>query len=207
MLVLIALLSIATPSPSHAEVLWRTWKNPVPAPVKLVKNFYEVKKVRGTCSERICEGGDNYHCENVCHNENVMRNVCSSRYNCTPTFDGSAPSCDWENVCEPQWESEQVCGQECNWERVQNCQDVERACDKEQKTLVRSWKVLLTPKFDATQKPTKGKDEKFTLSLAGDERAPQLQIKVNKSPFKYEAFEPRFSSDGKSVEVDFRVKQ
>ncbi len=207
MLVLLTLLAFLSPETSRAETLSRTWKNPRPAALKLTKNFYETKRVPSTCTIQYCEDVDYRECKEVCSDEPVGSEICQQQMNCTWNQDSQQQECSWQDICTPGLTYQRQCHQACEWQRGPSCSDIDVDCTKEQKILVRSWKVLFQPKFDATALPGKGKDEKFTVSLAGDERNPRLEVKVNKSPFKYEAFTPRFSSDAKSVELEFRVRK
>jgi hypothetical protein len=197
---LIALLLLTSFQSVNAATLKRTAKVLAPAPFTLQKDFFRTVTVPDTCTANDCHTEEYDVPVQSCHTEYSTEYVCD-----TPWVCDSEGKCEYQNVCEYRQVSKEVCETKMDHRYEEECNEYEYKCDKTKKIVDRSWKVTVQPIFDPRAILTAKKTEQFDVQLKGDERAPQITVKVKKSPFKY-FIEPAFLNE-KEAKIEFRLDE
>lgn len=201
---LILLLLALMPLHSEAETLRRSYKEPAPKPITLSKEFFHYEEVPATCTRRVCTEREFPRRKEFCKDETSWENVCKDQRTCK-NVNGKL-ECKTERKCGYEFVRKRKCEWKYVKEKITFCHDEKFRCTKQKKIHERDWEVSLNATFDPRATLTKKKDEKFSIKLSGDEREPKLEIKTERSPYKY-ATEYRFDPEAKSVNLEFRLNE
>jgi hypothetical protein len=201
---LLLLLIAIAPLYTQAETLRRSYKKPAPEPLQLSKEFSHFEEVKSTCTRRECQTRDWPTWKEFCKDETSYKNVCHDQFGCKMV--NGKRVCGNEKKCGYEFVHERKCEKKMVNEKRTFCSDVKYSCLKQKKVVDRNWKVALNSTFDARAVPKKDKDEKFEVSLEGDEHEPKLNVKTLRSSYKY-LTEYRFDPASATVNLEFRLDE
>lgn len=174
---------LTLPTFAQGEVLRRNHGKPAPEQLSLSKSFFREEEVKGSCSERRCETVNMPITRQVCADQSNFKYVCQTQNSCTKQ--GVRLVCLPKTTCSYQWVKERKCENKTTVEPRNICHNEKFECLKKVQVLDHKWEVQLHLLFDPRATLGKRQDEKFEITLDGDEREPKISVQVKRSPYQY----------------------